>query len=135
MNELTRRCLYLPRAERARLVRVLTESLEEDKSDEESRFAILYKAATEVCGNGILTEHRDFALVMGRRMIAYQMRLEGYSLCTIGRKLIKHHASVLHMTRMMEDVIKYNFKEIKYWKAFQEKLKGYETDKGTNQDS
>lgn len=136
MNEMTRRCLYLSRAERAKLARILTESLEEeDKVDEESRFATLYKAATDVCGIGILTEQRDFNLVMGRRMIAYQMRKEGYSLCTIGKKLIKHHSSVLHMIRMMDDVIKYNFKEVKYWKAFQDKLNGHETDKGTNQDS
>ena len=89
MNELTRRCLYLKKEDRQKLIRILTESLEEEeKEDDGSRFATLYKAATDVCGHGILTSSRDFNLVMGRRMIAYQMRLEGYSLLTIGKRLI-----------------------------------------------
>lgn len=131
MTELTRRCLYLPKPDRQRLIRILTESLEEEeREDDGSRFAILYKAATDVCGQGILTSSRDFNLVMGRRMIAYQMKLEGYSFVTIGKRLMRHHASVIHMVRMMCDTMTFRFKdEMEYWNKFQEKLKEYETDR------
>ena len=131
MTELTRRCLYLPKPDRQRLIRILTESLEEEeREDDGSRFAILNKAASDVCGQGILTSSRDFNLVMGRRMIAYQMKLERYSFVTIGKRLMRHHTSVMHMVRMMCDTMVFRFKdEMEYWNKFQEKLKEYETDR------
>lgn len=137
MNELTRRCLNLKEEDRQKLIRILTESLEEEeKEDDGSRFATLYKAATDVCGYGILTSSRDFNLVMGRRMIAYQMRLEGYSLMTIGKRLIKHHASIIHMVRMMEDALHFQFNlEMKYWNKFQQKIKEYDIHSRTTQGS
>lgn len=137
MTDLTRKCLYLSRQDRKRLIKILTESLEEDKlEDDGSRFAILYKAATEVCGQGILTSLRNFNLVMGRRMIAYRMRLEGYSLPTIGRHLIRHHASVMHMIKMMDDVMTFNFPlEMGYWNMFQQKIKEYDIHDRTTQGS
>ena len=128
MTELTRRCLNLKEEDRQKLIRILTESLEEEKKEDGgSRFATLYKAATDVCGHGILTSSRDFNLVMGRRMIAYQMRLEGYSLMTIGKRLIRHHASIIHMIRMMNDTMTFRFKdEMEYWNKFQQKIKEYD---------
>ena len=131
MNELTRRCLYLSKSDKQRLIRILSESLEEEeKVDDGSRFAILYKAATDVCGQGILTSSRDFNLAMGRRMIAYQMKLEGYSFVTIGKRLMRHHASVIHMVRMMCDTMTFRFKdEMEYWNKKKKKLKEYETDR------
>ena len=137
MNEITRRCLYLSREDKQKLIRVLTESLnEEEKEDDGSRFALLYKAATEICGHGILTKSRDFNLVMGRRMIAYQMRKEGYSLINIGKRLIRHHASVIHMINMMEDAMKFRFDlEMGYWALFQKKIKEYDIHNRTTQGS
>lgn len=135
MNELTRRCLELPFNERQKLINVLKESLD-GEDDDGSRFAILYKAATEVCGNGILSKSKDFNLVMGRRMIAYQMRLEGYTYMSIGKKLIRHHASIIHLVKMMEDVIKYQFGlEMGYWTLFQRKIKEYDIHDRSNQGS
>lgn len=137
LNELTRRCLYLPKVERARLARVLAESLEaEERVDDGSRFSIFIKAAEDVCGKGILTQCRDFNHVMGRRMIAYKMRQEGCSFMTIGKHLIRHHASVIHMCNMMEDALKFGFHlEMSYWDKFNKRIKEYETDTGTIQDS
>ena len=137
MTELTRRCLYLSKQNKERLIRILTESLEEDElEDDGSRFAELYKAATEICGQGILASSRDFNLVMGRRMIAYQMRLEGYSFPTIGRHLIRHHASVMHMIKMMDDVMTFRFPvEMGYWDMFKKKLKEYDIHSRTTQGS
>lgn len=135
MTELTRRCLELSLKERTRLINVLQESLNE-REDDGSRFSELYKAATDVCGHGILTSLRDFNLVMGRRMIAYQMRLEGYSLMTIGKRLIRHHASIIHMVRMMEDALHFQFNlEMEYWNKFQQKIKEYDIHSRTTQGS
>jgi chromosomal replication initiation ATPase DnaA len=135
MTELTRRCLELSLKERTRLINVLQESLNE-REDDGSRFSELYKAATKVCGQGILTSSRDFKLVMGRRMIAYQMRKEGYSLMSIGKHLIRHHASVIHMIRQMEDVMEYpkaRDLEMGYWHLFEQELHDIDSraDKGT----
>lgn len=133
MTELTRRCLELSLKERTRLINILQDSLVE-KEDDGSRFSVIYKAATKVCGQGILTSSRDFKLVMGRRMIAYQMRKEGYSYMSIGRHLVRHHASVIHMVKMMEDILHYQWDmEMGYWRKFQNEL--YDTDGRTAQDA
>ena len=133
MTELTRRCLELSLKERTRLINILQESLSE-REDDGSRFSVIYKAATKVCGQGILTGARDFRLVMGRRMIAYQMRKEGYSYMSIGRLLVRHHASVIHMVKMMEDILHYQWDmEMGYWRQFQNEL--YDTDSRTTQDA
>jgi chromosomal replication initiation ATPase DnaA len=135
MTELTRRCLELSLKERTRLINILQDSLVE-KEDDGSRFSVIYKAATKVCGQGILTGARDFRLVMGRRMIAYQMRKEGYSYMSIGRHLVRHHASVIHMIRQMEDVMEYpkaRDLEMGYWHLFEQELYDIDSraDKGT----
>ena len=135
MTELTSRCLALSKVQRERLIKRLQESLIE-KEDDGSRFATLLKAATDVCGKGILSSSRDFNLVMGRRMIAYQMRSEGYSFPNIGRHMVRHHASVIHMVRMMEDALHFQFDlELGYWNMFQQKLKEYDIHSRTTQGS
>lgn len=138
MTELTRRCLSLNRKNREHLIKVLQESLEEKEHCCDERFQILYKIATDMFGQGILTSSRDFSLVLGRRFIVHQMREEGYSYPAIGKHLIRHHASVIHMQKMMEDVFRYPqvfSLEMTYWDMFQKKLKEYETHERTNQDS
>jgi chromosomal replication initiation ATPase DnaA len=126
MNELTRQCLDLTKKNRKRLIKILEDSLIE-KEDDGGRFHILLSIAEDIVGKGILSRFRDLNLVIGRRMIAYQMRQEGYSLMAIGKKLIRHHSSVMHMIRMMEDAIKFQFRpELTYWEEFQQKLQEYE---------
>ena len=135
MTELTRRCLSLSKSQREKLIKRLQESLNE-REDDGSRFATLLKAATDVCGQGILSSSRDFNLVMGRRMIAYQMRSEGYSFPSIGKMMVRHHASVIHMVRMMEDALHFQFDlELGYWNMFQQKLKEYDIHNRTAQGS
>ena len=135
MTELTRRCLSLSRSQREKLIKKLQESLNE-REDDGSRFATLLKAATDVCGQGILSSSRDSNLVMGRRMIAYQMRSEGYSFPSIGKRMIRHHASIIHMVRMMEDAIRYQFNlEMGYWYVFQQKILEYDIHSRTTQGS
>lgn len=135
MTELTRRCLSLSKSQREKLIKRLQESLNE-REDDGSRFATLLKAATDVCGKGILSSHRDFNLVMGRRMIAYQMRSEGYSFPSIGKMMVRHHASVIHMVRMMEDALHFQFDlETGYWYMFQQKILEYDIHSRTTQGS
>lgn len=135
MTELTRKCLSLSKSQRERLIKRLQESLNE-REDNGSRFATLLKAATDVCGQGVLSSSRDFNLVMGRRMIAYQMRSEGYSFPSIGRQMVRHHASVIHMVRMMEDALHFQFDlEVGYWNMFKQKTKEYDIHNRTAQGS
>lgn len=135
MTELTRRCLSLSKLQREILIKRLQESLNE-REDDGSRFATLLKAATDVCGQGILSNSRDFNLVMARRMIAYQMRSEGYSFPSIGKMMVRHHASIIHMVRMMEDAIRYQFNlEMGYWYMFQQKIIEYDIHSRTTQGS
>lgn len=126
MTELTRQCLALSYDNRVRLIKVLQGSLR-DNEIARKRFDTLLLIATEVMGNGILLKSRDLNFVIGRRLIAYQMRLEGYSSPLIGRLLGKNHTSVLHMASMMEDAIKFQFRpELTYWEEFKQKLQEYE---------
>lgn len=126
MIELTRQCLALSYDNRVRLIKVLQGSLR-DNEIARKRFDMLLLIAKEVMGNGILLKSKDRNFVIGRRLIAYQMRQDGYSSPLIGRLLGKNHTSVLHMERMMEDAIKFQFRpELTYWEEFKRKLQEYE---------
>jgi hypothetical protein len=126
MKELTRQCLALSYDNRVRLIKVLQGSLR-DNEIARKRFDTLLLIATEVMGNGILLKSRGRNFVIGRRMIAYQMRKEGYSSPLIGRLLGKNHTSVLYMESMMKDAIKFQFRpELTYWEEFKRKLQEYE---------
>lgn len=129
MNELTRQCLMLPEWEKVRLINNLKASMVEEPEVGQGRFSVLYKAATDIVGKGILSSSRLREKVVGRMMIVYQMRTEGYSLMEIGRHLVRHHASVYQLQRKMEDVLKYPkifSDETRMWNEFQEKIKEYE---------
>lgn len=133
MTDLTRQCLALRKDRREYLIKILTDSLNNEREDDGSRFSLLYKVATEICGNGILTQCRDFKLVMARRMIAYKMRKEGYSLSSIGRYLLRNHASVKHQVLMMQDAIDFKFQyELALWELFNQKVAEYEKEMESN---
>lgn len=129
MTDLTRKCLSLSKQRREYLIKVLQESLVREEKDEGKRFQTLYAIATEMFGKGILTSFRDYELTLGRRFIAWQMREEGYSFLSIGKVMVRHHASIIHMCKLTEDVLRYPemFKrETALWKEFQNKLKEYD---------
>lgn len=119
----------LPEWEKVRLINNLKASMVEEPEVGQGRFSVLYKAATDIVGKGILSSSRLREKVVGRMMIVYQMRTEGYSLMGIGRHLVRHHASVYQLQRKMEDVLKYPkifSDETRMWNEFQEKIKEYE---------
>ena len=98
----------------------------------------MLKIATDVVGDGIMSKSREFKCSFGRRMIAYQMRQEGFTLTKIGIYLNRHHASVVHMIQMMEDIFKFPgcFKmDEMYWNEFIKKLNEYDIYNGATQGS
>ena len=124
MKELTRRCLAISKEARMRLIKVLTESLDEKESGDE-RFEELYKIVTDMVGNGLLTSSRNTNLVIGRCLIAYQMRQERYALKAIGKCLMKDHSSVSYMCKRMEEAMNYpNIYQLEmgYWEDFKRRL-------------
>lgn len=124
---LTEMCLALPKGKKARLIRTLMRSLKEKDQIDNKRFDVLYKAATDVCGPGILTKLRNRELVIGRNMIAYKMRKEGFSSPTIGKHLQMNHSTILYKEKCMEDVIKFEFQpDLSMWNAFLNKVEEYE---------
>ena len=136
MTELTKQCLNLPFDRRARLAKILNESLFKGEDIATRRFYILLPIAENLVGVGVLDKTKDIELVIGRRMIAYQMRSEGYSFPSIGKMMVRHHASVIHMVRMMEDALHYQFDlEVGYWNLFQQKILEYDIHSRTTQGS
>ena len=128
MTELTRQCLSLNRVKRERLIKLLQESLDKEPNAE-NRFKVLYDIATRIFGNGILTGSRDYNLVLARRFIVFQMHNEGYSYPTIGKFLVRHHSSAIHMYKQMENIMdypEYYALEIAQWNQFQKRIKEYE---------
>lgn len=137
MTELARRCLSLPIEDRECLIKILQESII-DEIEDDGRFSILLKVATEVVGDGILSRSREYNCVMGRKMIAWQMSREGYSLSQIGRRMGRHHASVHHLLKLMEDIFKFPgcFKtDEAYWSQFSKLLKEYDIQHRTTEGS
>lgn len=123
--------MMLSDSEKRTLISRLKQSLEHEPEDDGSRFYTLFKAAKELCGTGILTTSRLPESVLGRKLIIYQMRKEGFSLHTIGKYLHRHHTSVLHLQKEMQNAIDYPQafqKEMTFWNMFQNKIKESENE-------
>ncbi len=128
MTELMQQCLMLPTDEKQALISFLSSSLDKEQEDSASRFFALYKVATSIVGDGILTDSRMRELVIGRMLIVYQMRQEGYTLHTIGRHMRRNHSSVYNLEKRMEDVLNYPKlfpSELQRWNKFQDILKNF----------
>jgi hypothetical protein len=126
MTELMQQCLLLPTDEKQALMSFLCCSLDKEQKDASSRFFALYKAATSIVGDGILTDSKMRELVIGRMLIVYQMRQEGYTLQVIGKHLGRNHSSVYNLEKRMEDALNYPKvfqSEIQQWDRFQELIK------------
>lgn len=84
------------------------------------------KVMSDVVGANILLKSRKQMLVWARNMVAYQLRLDGYSLPTIGRLLDLDHSTVLHcerqVNRMLMTPVMYE-NEVEIWNEFQKQLK------------
>lgn len=127
MTELTKRCLNLSNTAKRQLIKELELSMEQEVEDDGSRFITLYREATDMCGKGILTKNRDRMLVIGRSLIAYKMREEGYTYESIGRHMRRHHASVMHVVNLLQDAINFSLEpEASMWKEFNERIEEHD---------
>lgn len=124
MNEIVTRCLAMSKANREKLIAILEQSLEE-KDNIQERFQTLLGCATMILGDGILTTSRDMLCVLGRQMVALQMRSEGFGWSDIGRQMGRPHSSVICLARKMEDILKYKThyrNENAIWDEFQKMI-------------
>lgn len=125
---LIRECLELRQEHKKRLIDILQESMKIDESDD-SRFKLLLDFATELCGNGIMTQTIEPKSALGRNMIAYQLRTEGYNYSHIGRLLHRNHSTVYSMVAKIEDIMEYRGvfpDEEEIWNKFQQKIKEHD---------
>ena len=125
---LIRECLGLRREHKKRLIDILQDSLKMDESDD-SRFQTLLKIATELCGTGIMTRTVEHMSSLGRNMIAYQLRMEGYDSSHVGRLMKRNHSTVYAMIAKIYDLIEYPdvfVDEEAIWKEFQKRLKEHD---------
>ena len=121
MNEIVTRCLAMSRANREKLIAILEESLEEKETIQE-RFQTLLGCATMLMGDGILTSSRDICCVLGRQMIALQMRKEGFGWSDIGRQMGRPHSTIICLVKKMQEYLKYKTyykNENALWEEFQ----------------
>lgn len=120
MDKVIEDLLSLPKAQRKHIIGVLQESLV-DKKDIDSRFLVMKKTADKLIGKDILTETRERDVVFGRRMVAYAMREEGFSLHAIGKRLNLDHSTICALVKGMQDVIEYSYlakEEFYLWNQF-----------------
>ena len=125
---LIRECLQLRQEHKKRLIDILQDSMKIDESDD-SRFKTMLSIATELCGTGIMTKTIEPMSSLGRNMIAYQLRQEGYKTTEIGRLLKRDHSTVVYMISMIHDLVEYPnvfVEEEAIWNRFQLKLKEYD---------
>lgn len=124
-DKLVRRCLGLPNEEKERLIRLMQETMTVEREDDGSRLHTLYKAATNVVGGGILSDSTLRKAVIGRKMIAYKMREEGYSHKSIAEALKRSRTSARHLCNLMADALAlphiYKY-EVECWNKFNELL-------------
>lgn len=125
---LIRECLELQETHKQRLIEILQDSLRPERTIDK-RFNVLLDIATELCGTGITARTHEQYSSLGRNMIAYQLRQEGYSLIRIGKMLGRNHSSVLAMERRMKDVLAFPHimpHENEIWNEFQKRLKEHD---------
>lgn len=124
MDNIIEDLLSLSKAQRKHIIGVLQESLV-DKKYIDNRFLLMKKTADKLIGKDILTETRERDVVFGRRMVAYAMREEGFSLHAIGRRLKLDHSTICALVKGMQDIIEYAYiakDDFKMWNEFKSKI-------------
>lgn len=141
MMTLTQQCLGLPYRDRINLCNRLRESIllerMEKRHVEKTRADILLGYAGEVIGEPVPKKSRLAKYVWARTMVVYQLSQEGYSTIETGLMMGKHHATIIHLRNKMRDALDFSFAYpdvMELWQKFQQKVKYYETIKGTTTD-
>lgn len=74
-----------------------------------------------IIGRDVLEPTRESVVVWARYMIAYKMRKDGYSTTAIGDCLGLHHATVMHGSQRVKDMLEFPGmfrQEFSIWKKF-----------------
>lgn len=91
------------------------------KVDDDSPYMYI-KLMSDIVGTDILQRSRLQLLVWARNMVAYRLRLDGYSLTKIGKIMGLNHTTVLNcerqVKRMLERPLMYD-KECELWQKFE----------------
>lgn len=97
----------------------------DEREDDGSRFHTLFQAATKIVGGGIISDSKLKKPVIGRMLISYKMREEGYSYKTIGKYLKRSRGSIRKLWNNMDDALSlptiYKY-EVECWNKFNESL-------------
>lgn len=130
-NEMKQMVDSLSRTDKEYLVGYITQTLNL-QNDLEARPARICEIMRGIVGD-FVGARRNANLVWARTMVAYQLKLDGFSTGRIGKELGKDHSSVMHMTRKMQDAL--NFPKMYWdimpiWNEFQKRIKD-ETHTGT----
>lgn len=124
-DKLIRRCIALPKEEKLILIKHLQCTMMDEREDDGSRFHTLFQAATKIVGGGIVSESKLKKPVIGRMLISYKMREEGYSYKTIGKYLKRSRGSIRKLWNNMDDALSlpliYQY-EVECWNKFNESL-------------
>lgn len=83
------------------------------------------EAMSDIVGQDILIRTRSVLLVWARNMVAYQLRLEGYSVTAVGACLGLNHSTVTHCASRMREMLerpKMYAREARIWTEFQKQL-------------
>jgi chromosomal replication initiation ATPase DnaA len=91
MSEIENRCLALSKAEKRRLVDLLTLSLAQAEKLSLDR---IHEVVVNICGIDIKTKTRDRESYVGRVIFSYIAILEGYTESTIGAYIDRDHSTV-----------------------------------------
>lgn len=91
MNEIENICLALPKAEKRRLVDLLTLSLAQAEKLSLDR---IREVVVNICGIDIKTKTRNRESYVGRVIFSYIAILEGYTESTIGAYINRDHSTV-----------------------------------------
>lgn len=96
-----------------------------EKEDVRSVAERYVEAMSDIVGQNILIRTRSILLVWARNMVAYQLRLEGYSVTAVGECLGLNHSTVTHCASRMKEMLerpKMYAKEARIWTEFQKRL-------------
>lgn len=131
--DIDKKLLSLSRNERKRIIKLLRDSLEVEKTS--FRTKTILSAIESVMGIKMNYKSRLYKQAWARRIAAYQMLNEGMSLSKIGVVLHKDHSTVNHMRNCMETVFQYPkmYSDIvQWWNEFVSLLEDIDAQKDTS---
>lgn len=126
-DKLIRRCIALPREEKMILIKHMQSTMMDEREDDGSRFHTLFQAATKIVGGGIISDSKLRKPVVGRMLIVYKMRQEGYSFKTIAEYMKRSRASIRTLRNNMDDALSLphiNKYEVECWNKFNDYING-----------